>query len=99
MDNQIEQKFKIAVSGTDINFTCGAEQTVMAAMLHAGKGPLHYGCCGGGCGICKMLVVSGKYRQTKRMSRAHVSEEDQKNNIVLICCIKPLEDMVISKVQ
>ena len=57
-----------------------------------GKKGIPVGCRSGGCGVCKVQVVSGSY--TKRvMSRAHVSAEEEAAGLVLSCCIKPTSDL------
>jgi ferredoxin len=89
---------RIYVEGTNISFYCAEDEAVFRAMLRAGKGPLRYGCCGGGCGVCRMKIVSGKWAGFKSMSAAHVGNEDKKEGIVLLCCVQPKSDLVIAKV-
>ena len=72
------------------------DESVLAAMRRANAGPIKSGCFGGGCGICKMRVASGSYRSFKPMSRAHVSEQDRANGIVLLCCIRPTSDLTLA---
>jgi len=90
--------YNITVLNTGASFACRKDETVLEAMKRASCGPIHYGCFGGGCGVCKMKVVSGEYQVLKRMSRAHVSEAEQKDGAVLICCIKPCCDLKIAGV-
>jgi len=87
----------VTVRDTGVRFTCAEDESVLAMMFHNGKGPLRYGCCGGGCGICKMKVVSGEWFAFKPMSAAHVSNEDKLVGVVLLCCIQPRSDLVIAK--
>ena len=65
-------------------------------MIRSGRGPIRHGCFGGGCGICRMKIVKGEYEKVKRMSRAHVSEAEEGEGIALICCVRPLGDLVIA---
>jgi len=44
-----------------------------------------------------MRIDSGEYEKIKRMSRAHVSEDEEKTGLVLLCCIQPRSDLVVSK--
>jgi hypothetical protein len=46
-----------------------------------------------------MQIKAGEYQKVKRMSRAHVSEEEEKKGIVLLCCIRPQSDLIISKIK
>jgi ferredoxin len=57
-------------------------------MESLGKKGIPVGCRGGGCGVCKVQVLSGSY--TKRvMSREHVSEHDEAQGCVLACRVRP----------
>jgi ferredoxin len=59
------------------------------------------GCRGGGCGVCKVEVVEGRFSK-RPMSRSHVSEEDEARQQVLACCIVPETDLhlrVVGRLQ
>ena len=88
----------ITINGSGVSFICAEDEAVLAKMFHNGKGPLHCGCFGGGCGICRMKVISGEWFAFKTMSAAHVSEADRKKGIVLLCCIQPRSDLLIAAV-
>ncbi|MDR1430037.1 MAG: 2Fe-2S iron-sulfur cluster binding domain-containing protein [Spirochaetaceae bacterium] len=90
--------FTITVKNTDKTFSCAENQAVLMAMIHGRSGPLKYGCCGGGCGVCRMRVESGAWTAFKPMSAAHVSEADKKQGIVLLCCVQPRSDLVVAPV-
>ena len=86
------QRFTIT-SSTGERFPCRADESVLAAMRRANAGPIRHGCHGGGCGVCKMHVVSGSYRVFQPMSRAHVSIEEAQCGYALLCCIQPTSDL------
>ncbi|MDR1440007.1 MAG: 2Fe-2S iron-sulfur cluster binding domain-containing protein [Clostridiales bacterium] len=90
--------FRVAVRDTGASFACRADEYLLNAMIRARAGPVAHGCCGGGCGVCRMRIVSGEWAATKKMSRAHASEQDQKQGIVLICCVQPRSDLVITRI-
>lgn len=90
----MEKKYHIRVLETKTEFLCGENTVVLEAMKHSGSGPVVSGCFGGGCGVCKMKVLSGDYEVVQKMSREHVS--DLKEHIVLICCIVPRSELVIT---
>jgi ferredoxin len=92
------KKYRITVLGMVKSFPCSEDEAVLRAMIHAGFGPIRHGCCGGGCGVCRMRIVSGEWNAFKPMSRAHVSADEEKQGIVLLCCVKPRGDMVIAGV-
>jgi ferredoxin len=77
-------------------FDCADDEPVLSAMIRHGKGPIRYGCFGGGCGVCKARIVSGDYAAFKTMSAAHVNEGDKKMGYALLCCVKPLGDLLIA---
>lgn len=83
------------ISTTTNSFCCREDEFILTAMLRSRGGPIHHGCCGGGCGVCKMRVAGGEYEIAKRMSRAHVTEFEQRAGVVLLCCIKPRSDLVL----
>ncbi|MDR2371521.1 MAG: 2Fe-2S iron-sulfur cluster binding domain-containing protein [Treponema sp.] len=92
------RKYRITVKDTGKVFDCADDEVVFHRMIHNRAGLKNHGCCGGGCGICRMRVVSGKWRQFKTMSAAHINEKDIKNGVVLVCCVQPRSDMVVARV-
>lgn len=80
-------------------FLCQEDKTVFRRMCEIRAGHKHHGCCGGGCGVCRMKILSGDYEIVSRMSRAHVSEGDEDNDIVLLCCVKPRSDLKIGFIK
>lgn len=93
----MDNGYTIAVQGGGQVFTCKHNQFILDAMLKTRCGPIHYGCCGGGCGVCKARVVSGRFEVVKSMSRAHVTVEEQLRGIVLLCCVQPRSNLVLSQ--
>lgn len=90
----MDKKYLIRVLETKKEFLCEENTVVLEAMKRSGTGPVLYGCFGGGCGVCRMKVLSGDYEIVQKMSRVHIS--DLKEHIVLICCIVPRSDLVIT---
>ena len=56
--------------------------------------PINVGCKGGGCGVCKVRVLEGNYRH-KPMSKAHITNEELGQGIVLACRIFPTSDLTV----
>lgn len=90
--------YEIKVLEMEQSFQCKENEFILEAMKRAKCGPIHYGCFGGGCGACKMRIVSGSYAIEKKMSRAHVTEMEQENGIALICCVKPRGNLIIARI-
>ena len=88
------ESYEITVQSTGNTFPCRPDQSVLDAMVKAGLGPYHYGCYGGGCGVCKIQVLSGSYHIFKNMSRAQIPEGTEAD-AVLACCIQPRGLLVI----
>lgn len=75
-------------------FECGEAEAVLAAAARSGKRIIQVGCRNGGCGVCKIRVVKGEYR-TGKMSRAYVSEAEEKEGFALACRTRPLGSLEI----
>jgi ferredoxin len=56
------------------------------------------GCHGGGCGICKIKIISGEVRVLS-MSKKHVSEEEKEKGFTLACRVFPLTNLVIENIE
>jgi CDP-4-dehydro-6-deoxyglucose reductase len=72
---------------------CGAEETVLAAILRAGASVM-FGCRGGGCGTCKMRLTSGQIEHG-RCSAAVLPAEEKTRGWFLSCQARPLCDLTI----
>lgn len=91
------EAYTITIQGTGKTFQCKQNQSVLDAMIRAGSGPFHYGCYGGGCGVCKIRVLEGTYHVIKTMSQAHITP-DLEEDTVLACCIRPRGPMTIANI-
>ncbi len=54
---------------------------------------IRVGCRGGGCGRCRIRIVSGAF-DTKKMSKKCIGDDALKNNITLACRTYPRSDIV-----
>jgi ferredoxin len=86
--------YQVIIKGTDDTFNCAANRNVLKAMEQLGRKGIPVGCRGGGCGVCKVRILTGEYR-CRKMSRAHVSEEEQEKGYVLACRCEPQSNLVI----
>lgn len=87
-------RWSVSVVGEDRTFRCPADQTVLRHMASLGLHHLPIGCRGGGCGVCRVKVLSGDY-DTGRMSRRHVSEQEANDGLALSCRVYPRSDLVV----
>ena len=73
-------------------FRCRDGEAALAAMERQGLSEVIIGCRNGGCGVCRVLVTSGRYRLGK-ISRAQVTEAEQSRGITLACRLYPETDI------
>ncbi|HCF1525223.1 2Fe-2S iron-sulfur cluster binding domain-containing protein [Pseudomonas aeruginosa] len=81
-------KHELVFEDTDEGFQCDEKESVLADMARLGRKGIPVGCRGGGCGVCKVQIISGSYMSCT-MSRQHISVEDESLGIVLACRIYP----------
>lgn len=96
MTYKSKTSYRIEVDGQYLD--CPAGTTVLLAMKKQGMKYLPAGCCAGGCGICKVTVLTGSY-DTKMMSRSQVSIAEEAQGIALACRILPSSDMKIERIK
>lgn len=89
--------YEVRIAATGESFACGEGESVLAAMERMRRSAIPVGCRNGGCGACRIRVVSGGYK-TRKMSRAAVSLDDEANGIVLACKVYPSSDLAIAVV-
>ena len=85
--------FQITVQPSGHQFSCEADETVLAAAIRAGVG-LPYGCKNGACSSCRGKVLSGSVTHKAHQERA-LSKEDEAAGYSLFCCATAHEDLVI----
>ena len=81
-------RHEVAIGNAEEGFPCEEGQTILRAMIALGRTGIASGCHGGGCGVCKVRIVAGRYR-TAPMSRAHVSQKEEEDGVVLACRTYP----------
>ena len=84
----------IKVVNLNEEFRCSSESSLLTGMEHQQKKAIQIGCRGGGCGVCKIRIVSGDYT-AKKMSIKHVTAEQAAQGFALSCRIFPQSDMLI----
>lgn len=84
--------YTVTIDDTGESYRCLDERSVLKGMEALGKKGIPVGCRSGGCGVCKVQVLSGSYSK-RVMSRAHVSTQEEAEGVVLSCCIKPTSDL------
>ncbi len=85
-------KLVMTMAGSDLSFACRPGQSLLTAMIMAGRTGIKVGCRSGGCGVCRVKIVAGRYASEK-MTRSRISEADEAEGIVLACRIQPASDL------
>lgn len=90
-------KHAIRLVDTNEDFLCSEDQHLLQGMQTFRMGmkmldTIPVGCRGGGCGVCRIKVIEGEY-ESKKMSRKHVTEEEQAGGVVLACRVYPRSEL------
>ena len=72
---------------------CRTDETVLSAILRSGA-KVVFGCRGGGCGTCKMRLISGQV-DYGRCSVAVLTEQERREGSFLSCQARPLSDLTV----
>nr|WP_279538435.1 2Fe-2S iron-sulfur cluster binding domain-containing protein [Pseudomaricurvus alcaniphilus] len=75
-------------------YRCRPGQSLLASMELANSSCINIGCRGGGCGVCKVRILSGEY-SCKRMSKTHIAEDQAEAGFALACRVMPLSDLTV----
>ena len=97
-----ECAYSVRVRETGETYLCMGAETVLQGMARLGRKCIPAGCLNGGCGVCKVAIRSGLVHSAGPMSRAHVSEQDEAQGVVLACRVVPagpLEIEVVGKMK
>ena len=90
---------RVMIYGENQGFACNEDQNLLQGMRTFRFGvpmleAIPVGCRGGGCGVCRIRVLSGDY-ETQKMSRKHVHPEDQATGMALACRVYPRSDLTV----
>ncbi|WP_084332420.1 2Fe-2S iron-sulfur cluster-binding protein [Marinobacterium jannaschii] len=88
------ERYPISVINRDSRFVCDESQTLLGGMEAQALAVIRVGCRGGGCGMCKIRILDGAF-ESKRMSRAHISEAEAAEGYALACRVFPRSPMLI----
>ena len=88
----MSKNFNIIIKDSDESFTCHGDENLLKGMARLGHKGIPVGCRNGGCGVCKIKVISGDY-ESGLMSRAHVSVDEENEGMALACRVFPKTDI------
>jgi ferredoxin-NADP reductase len=87
------ERFAVSFAKSRREIECAADQHVLDAARQAGV-RLPSSCTQGMCGTCKVKLVSG---QVDMKHNGGIRQREIDQGMVLLCCSKPLTDLVIDK--
>jgi ferredoxin len=89
----VSEAYTITLLPMEEVLPCEPGETVLGAILRSGV-RVYYGCTGGGCGVCKMRLISG-YLDHGRYSVAVLPEAERREGFFLSCQAKPVSDLTV----
>lgn len=89
--------YAITIGGSGQSFACAEGQSVLQGMMRRGRNSIPVGCRGGGCGVCKVRVLEGRYR-TEAMSATCVTADERASGLSLACKLIPESDLRVEVV-
>lgn len=91
-DNSHATAFRVAIEGEPRALACRHDQTVVEAMRATMTGGLAFSCRSGGCGLCRVRIIEGRY-ETRPMSAACVTPDEARSGYALACRVLPRSDL------
>lgn len=85
---------KVAVEGHDIAVEAAPGEPILGALCRCGY-TYRFGCRRGGCGVCKVQLVSGQVDYLKNVAETVLSNVERHEGICLTCRAIPITDVVI----
>ncbi|MFC3884007.1 2Fe-2S iron-sulfur cluster-binding protein [Bacillus songklensis] len=83
--------YQVTIDGEAV-FCSGDSSVLDAARKNFVRFP--YGCCAGGCGMCKMKITAGDY-EFGVSSKAVLTDSEREKGYALACKTYPLSDLTV----
>jgi 3-phenylpropionate/trans-cinnamate dioxygenase ferredoxin reductase subunit len=80
----------VEIEQTGESYVCATNENLLKGMLKLGRKGIPAGCVSGGCGVCKVRIVSGQVQPCGPVSRAHVSLQEEAQGTTLACRVTPV---------
>jgi ferredoxin len=84
----------VAVEGYDMEVESLPGEPILGALCRRGY-TYRFGCRRGGCGVCKVHLVSGQVAYPKAVAETVLSDSDRLSGLCLSCRAVPTTDVVI----
>lgn len=89
-----DEILEITILPTNTVIPVNPGETILGAMVRSGF-LMRVGCKRGGCGICKVVVVSGETRDEKKIAANVLTDADRAVGVTLSCRAVPLTNLVV----
>lgn len=90
-----DKNHSVLITDTGETYSTSIDDTLLKGMEKLGRRGIPVGCRGGGCGVCKVRILSGEVRKG-RMSRDKLSEEEEAAGCVLACRVWAESDVTLA---
>lgn len=84
----------VAIEGYDAEVVALPGEAILSALGRRGYS-YKFGCRRGGCGVCKVHLVSGQVAYPKVVAESVLPESDRADGVCLTCRAVPVTDVVI----
>ncbi|AQT81825.1 hypothetical protein B1R94_25095 [Mycolicibacterium litorale] len=84
----------VAVDGHDVEVESRPGEPILGTLCRAGYS-YRFGCRRGGCGVCKVQLISGQVVYPKTVADSVLSDSDRLGGVCLTCRAVPVSDVVI----
>lgn len=84
--------YQLKMLGKDNTFNAPSSEHILNSMAKGGVEIAPNGCHGGGCGVCKIKILSGEC-ETLCMSKKYITKEEEQDGYVLSCRAFPTSDI------
>jgi len=91
-------KIILKARGQQFEYFCPSNVTLLKAARDQFI-PIPTGCIRGGCGMCKVKVLDGKFEQEMIRSHDALSDEELVKGFALACCMKAKGDIEIITIE
>lgn len=85
------ERVQVRIAQTEDSYVCSTDESLLEGMVRLGRKGIPVGCVNGGCGVCKVRIVSGAVRALGPVSGAHVTAQERANGYTLACRVAPTE--------
>ena len=87
-------KFNVLIEDTGEHYPCSDARSLLEGMVALDRKGIPLGCRNGGCGVCRVQILSGEWHAQK-MTRSRISEAEEAAGIVLACRVMPHSDLAL----